>query len=68
LWLPSPRQPGQHLKVPDGDLNLATGRYRTFVIDTAPRRALRAPENALSDQLTDFATLTPPTPQPCTAR
>lgn len=30
-----------------------------LVIDTAPRRALRAPENALSDQLTDFATLDP---------
>jgi len=30
-----------------------------MVIDTAPRRPLHAPENALSDQLADFATLDP---------
>lgn len=30
-----------------------------LVIDTAPRRPLHAPENALADQLADFATLDP---------
>lgn len=30
-----------------------------LVIDTAPRRALYAPQNALNDQIADFATLDP---------
>lgn len=30
-----------------------------LVIDTAPRRPLHAPENALTEQLADFATLDP---------